>query len=118
MDIGQPAILSEAGADNITCFETIGWRGVMEKEEGCSLPDRFPSLPGAVFPLYHVLADVGEFWTGQAFPVKSSIPLSIIALALSKRSHAYSEEPGGRLCWQRTLQCSPDSPAETPEGLE
>ncbi len=76
--------LAEAGADVVTFFETVGWRGVMEVESGPPIPEQFPSLPGAAFPLYHVLADVGEFEGGQALAVESSHPLSIAAMALSR----------------------------------
>ncbi|MCC6231845.1 MAG: hypothetical protein IT580_04335, partial [Verrucomicrobiales bacterium] len=55
------AALSEGGLDSATFFETTGSRGVMETASGPLLPDRFPSSPGVVFPLYHVLADVAAF---------------------------------------------------------
>ena len=80
--LGSLGSLAAAGAASVTCFETTGWRGVMELEEGCALPARFPSRPGAVFPLYHVLADVGERASGSAAAVRSSDPLRVNALAL------------------------------------
>ena len=43
--------LAEAGADSVTFYETTGWRGVMETAAGSPLPEKFPSIPGAVFPL-------------------------------------------------------------------
>jgi hypothetical protein len=42
----------------------------------------FRSIPGAVFPLYHVLADVGEFAASQVVPTRSSDPLRVDGLAL------------------------------------
>ncbi|MFN0068096.1 MAG: hypothetical protein ACKVYV_10720 [Limisphaerales bacterium] len=53
--------LAESGADSVTFYETTGWRGVMETAAGSPLPDKFPSAAGTVYPLYHVLADVGAF---------------------------------------------------------
>jgi D-apionolactonase len=53
-----------------TYYETTGWRGVMECEAGSPWPAGYPSLAGVVFPLYHVLADVGEFAGGLAVPLK------------------------------------------------
>jgi hypothetical protein len=44
------------GVHSLTYYETTGWRGVMETEAGSPRPDLFPSTPGAVFPVYHVLA--------------------------------------------------------------
>jgi D-apionolactonase len=54
----------------------------METEAGSPLPELFPSLPGAVFPLYHALADVTAFAGGQVIPSRSSAPLRFEGLAL------------------------------------
>jgi hypothetical protein len=45
----------------ITYFETVGWRGVMEREEGSRQPANFPSSPGEPFPVYDILAAVRGF---------------------------------------------------------
>ena len=67
--LGSLAALARAGADFVTYFETTGWRGVIELEEGCELPDRFPSTPGCVFPVYHVLADLAAVTDSEVRPV-------------------------------------------------
>jgi hypothetical protein len=72
------------GVYNITFYETTGWRGVMELDGGSPLPDKFKSLPGAVFPLYHVLADVGEFAGGGIVLSNSSAPGKVEALVIQK----------------------------------
>jgi hypothetical protein len=56
----------------------------METDEGPPLPEKFPSLPGSVFPLYHVFADWGEFAGGEIVPLTSSAPLEVEGLALRK----------------------------------
>jgi len=76
--------LGLSGLLSATYFETTGWRGVMERASGSPLPAAFPSLAGAVFPLYHVLADVGEFVGGQVLPVATSDALRVDGLALSR----------------------------------
>jgi len=63
--------LAEAGAASGTFFETVGWRGVMERE-------------GGVFPLYHVLADFGEFAGGTARVTRTSDPGAVTALWLRR----------------------------------
>jgi hypothetical protein len=80
--------LSESGAASVTYYETTGWRGVLEAETGAPLPDRFPSLPGAVFPLYHVLADLGEGSGGEAIPFRSSEPLRAEGLRIERDGKA------------------------------
>ena len=54
----------------------------METEAGSPVPNQFRSLPGGVFPLYHVLADVGEFAGGEIVRTWSSDALKVDGLAL------------------------------------
>jgi hypothetical protein len=82
--LGSLKYLAEAGAAAATFYETTGWRGVMETEQGSALPAQFRSRPGEVFPLYHVLADVGEFAGGQAVVTRSADPLRVESLLLRK----------------------------------
>jgi D-apionolactonase len=80
---GSMKHLAQAGASAVTCYETTGWRGVMEREGGSPLPSLFQSLPGGVFPLYHVLADITDF-AGSMLPVTSRAPLVADGLALQQ----------------------------------
>jgi hypothetical protein len=81
---GSLKYLAESGLHSATYYETTGWRGVMETETGAPTPEKFRSLPGSVFPLYHVLADVGEFAGGEAVPSRSSRPLQVDGLVLRR----------------------------------
>lgn len=74
--------LAESGSDSVTFYETTGWRGVMETEAGSTLPDKFPSIADAVFPVYHILGDVGEFAGGKVLRTESSDSLNVAALCL------------------------------------
>lgn len=73
--------------EGVTYFQTTGWLGIMETSAGSSLPEQFPSIPGSVFPIYHLLADLGEF--GDAMAVDCSIehPLKVTGLALRAPKH-------------------------------
>jgi hypothetical protein len=82
--LGSLKYLGESGVFSTTYYETTGWRGVMETEAGSPLPERFRSLPGSVYPLYHVLADVAEFAGGEIIPTRSSDTLQVDGLALRK----------------------------------
>jgi hypothetical protein len=82
--VGSLKYVCESGAYSVTYYETSGWRGVMETERGSPLPEAFRSLPGAVYPLYHVLADVGAYASGVVLPTVSSEPLRVVGLALSR----------------------------------
>ncbi len=59
----------------------------MEAEAGCPLPDQFHSIAGAVFPLYHVLMDMGEFAGAEVIPVSSIAPLNVEGIILRKAGH-------------------------------
>jgi D-apionolactonase len=82
--IGALKMLAESGVESVTFYETTGWRGVMEVGSGSTFPEIFASIPGAVFPLYHSLADAGEFAGGEVLPVESSDQLRANALAIRR----------------------------------
>jgi hypothetical protein len=81
--IGSIARLAMTGhVHSLTYFETVGWRGLMEREGGSPIPERFPSIPGAVFPMYHVFADIAEFGARQIYGSYCTHPLRAEALTL------------------------------------
>jgi hypothetical protein len=80
--VGSAKQLAEAGAASVTFYETTGWRGVKETEQGCPLPEVFVSFPGMVFPVYHVLADLADLKEGELVACHSSDPLRVQGLAL------------------------------------
>ncbi len=82
--LGSIKYLSEGEIERITYFETIGWRGVMECENGPPVPGKFHSIPGGVFPLYHVLADVGDFRGGSVLHLSSSGMFQVDGMVLQK----------------------------------
>src|SRR5262249_28725506 len=80
--LGAIKHLAEQGAARATFFETTGWLGVMELEDGTPLPERFPSRPGQVFPMFHVFVDVNEFRGGEVLRSWSNRPLTADGLVL------------------------------------
>ncbi len=80
--VGSIAALSTSGAAAVTWYETTGWRGLVETGRGSPMPEKFPSQPGQVFPLYHVFADVAEWRDGTLRDVASSDPLRVVSLAV------------------------------------
>jgi len=82
--LGSYKYLAEAGAASVTYYETSGWQGVMETSHGSLLPEIFRSFPDCVYPLYHVLADIGEFSGGTLLPVNTSHALKLNGLLLRK----------------------------------
>ena len=81
---GSLKYLAESHVQSITYYETTGWQGVMETAQGSALPELFHSRPGSVFPLYHVLADFGEFAGGEVIYSHSSNALAMDGICLRK----------------------------------
>ena len=94
VDVRQPSLLGaawtagslkymcEAGAAAVTYYETTGWRGIVERDDGPMLPELFHSRPGEAFPLFHPLADVAGWRDGEVLQVVSENPLVAIGLAV------------------------------------
>ncbi len=82
--LGSIKYVAESGVVSATYYETTGWRGVMETAAGSLLPHVFHSIPGGVFPLYHVLMDVGECKDGEVLASRSSDPLRVDGFAMRK----------------------------------
>jgi hypothetical protein len=74
--------LAQSRVASITYYETSGWRGVVEVDAGSSMPERFPSTPKVVFPMYHVFRDLADLKAGQLVEATASEPLLVDGLAL------------------------------------
>ena len=79
--VGSLAALATSGVASATYYETTGPRGVMETADGSPWP-AFPAIPDYVFPLYHILADVGEFADGEVLRATTADPLGAAVMAL------------------------------------
>jgi hypothetical protein len=75
---------ARAGFARATYHVATGWRGLMYGEAGARLPAAFPSEPGAVFPLYHVFADLAELPGAQVVGTRSGAPILVEGTALRR----------------------------------
>ena len=82
--LGSIHQLAAAGADALSYFELVGWRGLLEKNDGLTRRELFPSNPGGLFPLYHVFAALAEFEGGQVLGVTLANGLATEALAVKQ----------------------------------
>lgn len=81
--LGSLKYLAESEVERVTFYETTGWRGVMETAKGSGLAEKFPSVAGGVFPLYHVFADLAPFGAkGRVVHSTSGEPLRLSSLVL------------------------------------
>lgn len=79
---GSLKYMAESGVSSVTYYETTGWRGVVERSGGSELPERFRSVAGEVFPLYHPLADAVEWRGAEVLACASSDVLVAVGLAV------------------------------------
>ena len=82
--LGSIKYLADAGVASATYHETVGWAGVMDTNDTESRPQQFPSRPGEVFPVYHLLRLIGDFAGGDVYQVDTSDELKAVGLLLSK----------------------------------
>lgn len=85
--LGSLKYAAQSGVQSATYYETMGWLGVMERESGSPVPEKFPSIAGSVYPMYHVFADIGEFVGGEVAVLEASHPLLVEGMALQKNGH-------------------------------
>jgi hypothetical protein len=81
---GELGALAGGGASSVTWYETTGWRGVLETADGSPMPDRFPSTPGQVFPVWHVFAALADWWDGEGVMVTATDPSRVTGLAVRR----------------------------------
>ncbi len=86
--VGCIKAVAESGAQSLTLFQTTGLRGIMEREGGSGVAE-FQSPPGAVFPVYLVLAALADWRGAEVLAAKSAASPAVEVLAL---------ERGGRRC--------------------
>ncbi len=84
--LGSIARLAEHGVASATYYETTGWRGLMETEQGTPLPSLFHSLAGAVFPVYFVQHWIGAFAEGKMQPMVTTRPAKVVGMHLMYQS--------------------------------
>ncbi len=79
--------LSASAATSLTYYQTRGWEGVMEREQGCPLPNLFTSKPGETFPLYKAFELFASFKGGQIALLDSSNPFKVEAARIETEDH-------------------------------
>ncbi|MDQ2682661.1 MAG: hypothetical protein M3Y37_03950 [Chloroflexota bacterium] len=80
--IGSLRALLEGGVDAVTYYELAGWRGLIEKTEELTRRELFPTVPGGIFPVYHVFAAIAGFGPAQAARVEPADLLGTEGFAL------------------------------------
>ncbi|MEQ8676610.1 MAG: hypothetical protein RLP44_02205 [Aggregatilineales bacterium] len=80
--LGSIKYLAESGVHSATYYETIGWRGVMNTLNDSPVPQKFASVGGTIFPMFHVFRALGEFVGGEVIISHSTHPRNVEGLTL------------------------------------
>jgi len=81
---GSLKYLIESGAGGITVLETVGERGIIQGDFDSRWPEDFKSVQGMKFPVYSVLKYILNNKKSKVAVSRSSQPLKVDSLALSK----------------------------------
>lgn len=73
--------LTVAGATMAIYYQTVGWKGLLEREAGCRMPRLFGSRPLETFPLLHLFADLGELRDREVVSVAPEGPVTGLAFS-------------------------------------
>jgi hypothetical protein len=75
--------LVASGVESITYFETTGERGIIQGDQPSRWPNGFRSMPGMVFPVYHLFKFVLGSRSFQIYNSISSDPLRAESIVMS-----------------------------------
>ena len=74
-------LLTHPQVHSVTFFETIGSQGIMEHASGSQYPSIFKSIPGGVFPVYHVFRDLAGYSEVSLVDVEEAGEMSCLLLS-------------------------------------
>lgn len=80
---GSLKYLGEAGVDEITFFETVGERGIMQGSFDSKWPAEFKTVKGMIFPVFHLFTWLLKEKSFRIAESTSAKPLEVNCLALS-----------------------------------
>lgn len=84
--LGMLQQLAQSGADSVTFFETVGWRGIIERDRGTPLPEKFKSEPGGVYPIYYVFRWAADLADARVVDCHLSDAKKVAALSLKSKN--------------------------------
>ncbi len=85
--MGSIKYLFESGAESVTWFETLGERGLMQGQIPAQWPGEFKSVPGMIFPAWHVFDFLLKHKYYRVVTSISSHPLLVEILAMANEKN-------------------------------
>jgi hypothetical protein len=78
--LGSIKYLAQSGAELLTYFETVGWRGFVQGNYEPPVPEKFQAKKGEFFPIFEAIKSLAGF--SEFIPSSSSHPLIFDGLVL------------------------------------
>ncbi len=82
--LGSLKFLTQSGADLITCFENVDWRGFIQGDFEPSVPEKFSAQKEDVFPVFELLKEFDGF--DEVMFSESSSPLEVDGIVLKAKT--------------------------------
>ncbi|MBK8503329.1 MAG: hypothetical protein IPL46_14585 [Saprospiraceae bacterium] len=78
--------LCASGANLLTYYETVGWKGIMQGSREPENPDLFPTNRDMLFPLLHIFQNLLRHKSTSWLPFEASLPYTVVALGIREGS--------------------------------
>jgi hypothetical protein len=78
--------LCASGADLLTYYETVGWKGIMQGSREPEHSDLFPALQNMLFPVFHIFQFLLRQKATSWLPFGASLPYTVVALGFREGS--------------------------------
>lgn len=82
--VGSLSAVAAGGAESVTYYETMGWRGLIETASGSPLPDQFRSAQGMIFPVYWVFRFLAGAGHAPTRALRAERPLRVAGFSLER----------------------------------
>ena len=78
--LGSLKFLAQSGAELVTYFETVGWRGFIQGNYNPPVPEKFSARKGEIYPVFYLLKELEGF--NEVIYSESSSPLEADGIVL------------------------------------
>jgi len=79
--LGSLKFLAQSGAELVTYFETVGWRGFIQGNYNPPVPEKFSARKGDIYPVYYLLKELEGF--EEVVFSESNTPIEVDGIVLA-----------------------------------
>ncbi|QHT68725.1 hypothetical protein GXP67_19785 [Rhodocytophaga rosea] len=81
--LGSLKYLAESGAASVTCFETVGKKGILAGEQA-NAHTIFPAFPEMIYPAYYIFKELATMKNATVIACSTDFPLQVSSLLLKQ----------------------------------